>query len=204
MNERTGRIELDALLGAPAPPVPPALHERLVERASREQLVDVAYRTIDTRIGALLLAASPAGLVRIAFEREGFDTVLAQLAEDVGPRVLLVAQQLDEVARQLDAYLRGDLTEFDLTLDLRLARGFRREVLEHLRTIGYGHTESYATAARGAGRPAAVRAAASACSHNPIPLVIPCHRVVRSDGSPGKYGGGPEVKRDLLAMEASR
>jgi methylated-DNA-[protein]-cysteine S-methyltransferase len=176
--------------------------DRFVERATREGLVDVAYRTVDTRIGRLLLAASPAGLLRIAFELEGFDAVLAELSEQISPRVLRVPAQLDDAARQVDAYLTGELVRFDLPVDLRLAHGFRRDVLQHLRTIPYGRTESYTEAARAAGRPAAVRAAASACSHNPIPLIVPCHRVVRGDGSFGEYRGGPEVKRDLLEMEA--
>jgi methylated-DNA-[protein]-cysteine S-methyltransferase len=186
---------------------PPSLigahvHDRFVERAAREGLVDVAYRTVDTRIGRLLLAASPSGLLRIAFELEGFDAVLAELSEQISPRVLRVPGHLDDAARQVDAYLTGELVRFDLPVDLRLAHGFRRDVLQHLRTIPYGRTESYTEAARASGRPAAVRAAASACSHNPIPLVVPCHRVVRSDGSFGGYRGGPEVKRDLLEMEA--
>ena len=111
--------------------------------------------------------------------------------------------RLDAVARQLDEYFAGRRRSFDVPVDLRLAHGFRRAVLEHLRTIGYGRTESYAEAAAGAGRPAAVRAAASACSHNPVPIVVPCHRIVRSDGRPGHYGGGDAMKVALLAMEAA-
>jgi methylated-DNA-[protein]-cysteine S-methyltransferase len=202
MTTRTSALEI--LSGEPPTPVAPRLHDRLVERATSEGLVDVAYRTIDTRIGPLLLAASPAGLLRVAFELEGFDTVLTELSEQISPRVLRAPGALDDAARQVDAYLIGELVRFDLPVDLRLAHGFRREVLQHLRTIPYGRTESYTEAARGAGRPAAVRAAASACSHNPIPLVVPCHRVVRSDGSFGEYRGGPGIKRDLLEMEAVR
>ncbi len=183
------------------PPLPSHLHLRLVERATAEGLVDVAYRTVDTRIGRLLLAASPAGLVRVAFALEQFDTVLAELATAISPRVLEAPRPLDDAARQIDAYLSGELEHFDLAVDLQLVRGFRRDVLQHLCTVPYGTRESYTDAARAAGRPAAVRAAASACSHNPIPLVIPCHRVVRSDGTFGRYRGGPEIKRDLLEME---
>jgi methylated-DNA-[protein]-cysteine S-methyltransferase len=184
-------------------PIPTHLRDRLVERATDEGLVDVAYRTVDTRIGELLLAASPSGLVRVAFSLEDFDTVLAELAVAVSPRVLRAPRALDDAARQIDAYLTGDLERFELAVDLQLVRGFRREVLEHLRTVPYGTRESYTDAARAAGRPAAVRAAASACSHNPVPLVVPCHRIVRSDGTFGEYRGGPEVKRDLLEMEAA-
>ncbi len=202
MTERANGIDPRALFGA-VPPISSQLHQRFVDRATDDGLVDVAYRTIDTRIGPLLLAASAEGLVRVAFDCEGFETVLAELADAVSPRVLSAPRRLDDAAGQIESYLAGALTRFELPVDLRLAHGFRRDVLEHLRTIRYGQTESYTVAARGAGRPAAVRAAAGACSHNPIPLVIPCHRVVRSDGSTGEYRGGPAVKRDLLAMESS-
>jgi methylated-DNA-[protein]-cysteine S-methyltransferase len=190
-------------LFAPNLPIPGALRERLVARATADGLLDIAYRTIDTRIGTLLLAATTTGLVRVAFDGEGHDSVLQQLADDISPRVMLAPRQLDEAAAEIDAYLSGGRTQFGLALDLRLATGFRLQVLEHLRTIPYGRTESYAAAATGAGRPAAVRAAASACSHNPLPLVIPCHRIVRSDGSIGEYLGGASVKRDLLEMEGA-
>jgi methylated-DNA-[protein]-cysteine S-methyltransferase len=193
---------LAALTDRPIRPIAARVHDRFVARATSEGLVDVAYRTVDTRIGELLLAASPTGLVRIAFALEDFDTVLAELAEQVSPRVLRAPEQLDAAARQIDAYLDGQLLRFDLPLDLRLAHGFRREVLEHLCTIPYGRTESYTDAATATGRPTAVRAAAGACSHNPIPLVVPCHRIVRRDGAFGEYRGGPEIKRDLLQMEA--
>jgi methylated-DNA-[protein]-cysteine S-methyltransferase len=180
-----------------------ALHDRFVARASELDLIDVAYRTIDTPIGPLLLASSDGGLVRVAFELEDFDTVLSDLAAAISPRVVHAPRELDAAAQQVEAYLTGTLRHFDLRVDLRLIGGFRRDVLVHLQTIPYGRTESYTLAARGAGRPAAVRAAASACSHNPIPLVVPCHRVVRSDGSFGEYRGGPAVKRALLEMEAT-
>jgi methylated-DNA-[protein]-cysteine S-methyltransferase len=109
---------------------------------------------------------------------------------------------VDDVARQLEEYFAGRRRVFDVPVDLRLAKGFRRAVLEHLREIPYGVTESYTTVARAAGNPGAVRAAGSACATNPIPLVVPCHRVVRRDGTYGQYRGGPEVKHALLTMEA--
>ena len=140
--------------------------------------------------------------MRVAFEVEGHDHVLGDLARDVSPRILPASKRLDPAARQLDQYFRRRRRSFDLPLDLRLATGFRAAVLAHLRTIPYGETESYAEAAAGAGRPAAVRAAATACAHNPLPLVVPCHRVVRSDGGDGGYLAGPEVKRALLDLEA--
>jgi|tagenome__1003787_1003787.scaffolds.fasta_scaffold20930193_3 methylated-DNA-[protein]-cysteine S-methyltransferase len=203
MTERAHDVEPRMLRRPAAVPIPSSLHDRFVARAAEEQLVDVAFTTLDTRIGPLLLAGSPDGLLRVAFAIEGFDTVLGELADAVSPRILRMPRRLDDAARQVEDYLEGRLLQFDLPLDLRLARGFRREVLQHLRSIPYGRTESYTVAARAAGRPAAVRAAASACSHNPIPLVIPCHRVVRGDGSYGAYRGGVAVKRDLLEMESA-
>jgi methylated-DNA-[protein]-cysteine S-methyltransferase len=177
------------------------LHERLVVRAEEEHLLDVGYRTIDSPVGSLLLAATDRGLVRVAFAGEGHDAVLEMLARQVSPRILRAPQRLDLAARELDEYFDGRRTGFDLTLDLRLAHGFRLEVLQHLREIGYGATESYAVVAAAAGSPRAVRAVGTACATNPVPVVVPCHRVVRSDGTPGAYRGGPEAKRTLLALE---
>lgn len=178
------------------------LHTQLAQRAEAEGLLDVAYRTMDSPVGPLLLAATTDGLVRVAFDREGHDATLDRLATDVSPRILLAPGRLDGAARQLDEYFARRRRRFDLQVDLRLAHGFRRVVLGHLQAIPYGTTQSYSAVARAAGRPAAVRAAAGACSHNPLPLVIPCHRVVRSDGSIGEYGGGVEAKRALLTMES--
>ena len=179
------------------------LHARLVEAARQAGVLDVAYRTHDTPVGPLLLAATEAGLVKVAFASQDFDAVLRMLATRVSPRVLRAPGRLDEASRQLDEYFGGRRTVFDLPLDLRLATGFRRAVLTHLPRIGYGRTESYAQVAAAAGSPKAVRAVGTACALNPLPLVVPCHRVVRSDGSVGGYAGGPEVKEHLLRMEAT-
>jgi methylated-DNA-[protein]-cysteine S-methyltransferase len=176
-------------------------HDQLAASADSEGVLDIAYRTIDSPVGSLLLAATPDGLVRVAFECEGHDAVLDNLATVISPRILRTTRRLDDSARQLDDYLDGRRTQFELTLDLRLVSGFRRTVLTHLREIRYGTTASYATLAKVAGNPTAVRAAASACSHNPLPLVIPCHRIVKSDGSIGKYLGGVAAKQSLLTME---
>ncbi|MGH9154213.1 MAG: methylated-DNA--[protein]-cysteine S-methyltransferase [Acidimicrobiales bacterium] len=165
-------------------------------------LLDVAYRTVDTPIGPLLLAGTAQGLVRVAFAVEGHGAVLDALAQRVSPRVLHAPGRLDDAARQLDEYFAGRRRRFDLDVDLRLASPFRRAVLERLRTIGYGSTASYAQVAAAAGRPAAVRAVGSACATNPVPVVVPCHRVVRTDGTLGGYLGGLDVKRALLALEA--
>jgi methylated-DNA-[protein]-cysteine S-methyltransferase len=180
-----------------------ALTERLAGAADDAGLLDVTYRVVDTPFGALLVAATSDGIVRIAFELEDHDRVVDELAERIGARLLRSARRTDEAARQLDEYFGGRRQRFDLPLDLRLVTGFRRDVLLHLRDIVYGRTETYAEVAKAAGNPRAVRAAGSACSHNPVPVVVPCHRVVRSDGSIGNYLGGTDVKQALLSMEAA-
>jgi len=179
------------------------LHQRLARNADADDLLDVAYRTVDTPVGTLLLATTTVGLVRVAYDIEGHDAVLAGLAEMVSPRILRAPARLDSVTRQLDDYFAKRRTVFDLPVDLRLAAGFRRSVIEHLRDIGYGDRESYATVAAAIGHPRAVRAVGTACAHNPLPVVIPCHRVVRSDGSTGQYVGGPLAKSTLLDLEAA-
>jgi methylated-DNA-[protein]-cysteine S-methyltransferase len=178
------------------------LHARLVAAADAEGVLDVAYRTVPSPVGDLLLAATDLGLVRVALGGERPDAVLAELARDISPRVLLAPARLDAVARELDEYFAGRRRGFDVPLDLRLARGFRRVVLEHLRAVAYGTTVSYAQLAAASGNARAVRATGTACAHNPLPLVVPCHRVLRSDGTLGGYTGGLEVKRALLALEA--
>lgn len=180
-----------------------ALRNRLADTAQRDGLLDVAYRTLPSPIGELLLAATEQGLVRVGFAVEGQEVVLAELAERVSPRVLAAPKRLDPVAREIDEYFAGRRTRFDLPLDLRLASGFRREVILRLPDIGYGHTYTYAQMAAAAGSPKAVRAVGTACAQNPLPIVLPCHRVVRSDGSFGGYRGGPEAKHTLLTMEAA-
>ena len=192
-----------AVIPAPDAATLARLRDTLARRAEAAGLLDVAYRDLDSPLGPLLLAATADGLVRVAFDREGHDDVLEELAASVSPRVLHAPARLDATARQLDEYFAGRRRSFDVPVDLRLARGFRREVLEHLRAIPYGTTESYAAVASAAGSPNAVRAAGSACATNPVPLVVPCHRVVRSDGSTGQYRGGADAKRLLLALEAA-
>lgn len=179
------------------------LHRRLEEAASSAGLLDVAYRTLDTPVGALLLAATPKGLVRVAYAREDHDLVLERLARDVSPRILLAPARLDVVAREIDEYFAGRRSAFDVPLDLQLSHGFRRTVLSHLPEIGYGKTASYAEIAKAAGSPRAVRAVGSACANNPLPVVLPCHRVVRSDGTLGQYVGGVEAKETLLSLEGA-
>lgn len=182
------------------------LRDRLARDAEREGLVDVAYRTVDTPIGGLLLAASPAGLVYVAFEVEDSGVVLEMLADRVGPRILGAPTEspvLDAAAAQIDQYLDGRRREFDLPLDTRLARGFRGEVQQHLARVGYGRTATYREIAAELDRPGAVRAVGSACATNPLPLVWPCHRILRSDGGLGGYRGGLAAKQRLLEMESA-
>ncbi|MFI9503004.1 methylated-DNA--[protein]-cysteine S-methyltransferase [Nocardia sp. NPDC052566] len=179
------------------------LHRKLAADAQSAGLLDVAYRTLDTPVGALLLAATPAGLVRVAYPNEDHDAVLSTLAQRISPRVLAAPARLDLAARELDEYFAGTRTQFDLPLDLRLTSGFRREVIEHLSAIGYGQRASYGTVAAAVGNPRAVRAVGSACAKNPLPVVIPCHRVVRGDGSIGQYVGGIAAKTALLTLEAA-
>ena len=178
------------------------LHARLARDAQAADLLDIAYRTVDSAVGPLLLAATPLGLLRVAFANEGHDSVLQNLAARVSPRVLEAPTRLDPVARQLEEFFTGRRHRFDVALDWSLSHGFRRTVLEHLNSdIGYGPTTSYAALARRSGSPNAVRAVGTACATNPIPIVVPCHRVIRSDGAIGAYRGGPATKRVLLDLE---
>jgi len=179
------------------------LHARLVAAATEAGVIDVAYRTVDTPVGTLLLATTERGLVRVAYPSEDHAAVLEQLATRVSPRVLRVPARLDLAATELEEYFTGRRQLFDLPLDLQLSQGFRRTVLSHLADIGYGATASYAEIAAAAGNPKAVRAVGSACATNPLPVVVPCHRVVRSDGTTGQYVGGADVKKALLRMEAA-
>lgn len=179
------------------------LHHALIDAAERDDLLDVAYRTVDSPVGTLLLAATDRGLVRVAYEREDHDRVLTTLAGRVSPRILLAPKRLDPVARELDEYFAGRRTSFDVSLDLALTTPFRRRVLEHLPAIRFGSTETYADVARAVGSPKAVRAVGSACATNPLPVVIPCHRVLRTDGNLGGYLGGLEAKSRLLGLEGA-
>jgi methylated-DNA-[protein]-cysteine S-methyltransferase len=181
-----------------------ALHARLVTAAVADGVLDVAYHIADTPVGPLLLAATDRGLVRVAYASENHETVLQSLADRISPRILLAPARLDPVVAELDEYFAGRRRTFDLALDWRLSAGFRATVLRHLASdLGYGETASYGTVARLAGNPRAVRAVGTACSTNPLPVIIPCHRVVRSDGSMGGYLGGLDAKRTLLTLEAA-
>lgn len=163
--------------------------------------MNIAYRTMDSPVGTLLLAATERGLVRIAFAREGFDAVLEDLAgswklvDDPG--------RLDAAHTQLEEYFAGRRKTFDLPLDLGPASGFRHEVQRYLPRIDYGHTQTYKHVAEQLGNPKAVRAVGTACATNPVPIVVPCHRVLRTDGRVGEYLGGSEAKSTLLRLEGA-
>jgi methylated-DNA-[protein]-cysteine S-methyltransferase len=175
--------------------------DRLAERATAEGLLDVAYTTADSPFGTLLLATTPKGLVRVGLPNQNADELLNDLATRVSPRVLEAPAQLDHARRELDLYFGGKLTEFDLPLDWQLSKDFRRRVLRAIARIPYGQTRSYTQMATSAGNERAVRAAGSACGSNPLPLVVPCHRVLRSGGALGGYGGGLPMKEGLLRLE---
>lgn len=179
------------------------LHARLLDAATEHGLVELTYRVVDTPVGALLLAATPTGLARVAFASEGHDAVLDHLAATLGPRILHDPNGFGQFVAELSEYFAGGRQAFDVPVDLRLAHGFRREVLGRLREIPYGATRSYAAVAASTGHPRAVRAVGSACATNPVPIVVPCHRVVRSDGTTGGYLGGPEAKAFLLHLEST-
>jgi methylated-DNA-[protein]-cysteine S-methyltransferase len=170
-------------------------------RAAAEGLLDVAYTATDSPFGPLLLAKTERGLVRVGLPNQDADALLADLAARVSPRVLEAPQELDEVRRELDLYFAGKLDRFDLALDWRLSGGFRQRVLRAINRIPYGQTRSYTEMARKAGNERAVRAAGTACGSNPIPLVVPCHRVLRTGGALGGYGGGLPMKEALLELE---
>jgi methylated-DNA-[protein]-cysteine S-methyltransferase len=179
------------------------LRHELGLAAEAEGLLDVAYTTIDSPLGALLLAATPNGLVRVAYAIEDHDRVLASLTQRLSPRVLRAPGRLDAAVRELDEYFGGQRRVFDLPLDFSLSAGFRQLVQRHLPAIGYGRTSTYKQVAELVGNPKAVRAVGTACATNPLPVVVPCHRVLRSDGTPGAYVGGTAAKQALLSLEAA-
>jgi len=176
--------------------------EQLAAKASDEGLLDVAYTTMDTPIGTVVVAATKKGLVRLVLPGESLDDVLMELAESVSPRVMAYPRRLDEARRELDQYFEGRRKRFELPRDWRLSHpGFYRRVLRATAKVPFGEVITYTDAAERAGSPRAFRAAGSALGSNPIPIVVPCHRVVRAGGDIGNYGGGPEMKRFLLELE---
>ena len=186
----------------PAEP-PPEVDARLAEAAGDAGVLDVAYSEVDSPVGRLMVAATPRGLVRVAFPLEPSDAVLEQLAERVSPRVLEAPARLDDVRRELDEYFEGRRQRFEIPIDWFLTHGFFRRVLRNTARIGYGKVSTYGEVAARAGSPRAVRAAGNALGSNPIPIVVPCHRVVRTGGALGGYGGGLDRKEFLLKLEGA-
>ena len=176
--------------------------EQLARRAAEEGLLDVAYATVDSPLGELVVAATDRGLVRVGLPGQRLESVLAQLADGISPRVMSYPRRLDEARRELDQYFAGKRERFELKVDWRLSHpGFYRRVLREASKVPFGEIITYSQAATRAGSPRAFRAAGSALGSNPIPIVVPCHRVVRAGGEIGNYGGGPEMKRFLLELE---
>lgn len=195
----SAEVELREAFGAGIDPV--ALSGRIVARAEAEGLLDLAYCRVDSPLGELLAVATGEGLVKLGYPNVPADAQLEALAVAVSPRLLEAPARLDPVRRELDEYFAGRRRSFEVAIDWRLTRGFSRAVLERTTAIPYGETRTYGEMATLAGSPRAFRAAGSALGANPIPIVVPCHRVLRSGGALGGYGGGLEVKRELLRLE---
>lgn len=210
MNERHEMNDLELELETPLSDRPGAtpsewsrIREELSARAAGEGLLDVSYEMHDSPYGRLLVGVTPAGLVRVGLSAESEEEILEDIARRLSPRVMRSADPtIDRARRQLDQYFEGTRTRFEIPLDWRLVKGFRREVLNATEAIPYGETRSYRDVAVEAGSPRAVRAAGTALAKNPLPIVVPCHRVLRTDGEVGSYLGGTEMKRALLRMEA--
>jgi methylated-DNA-[protein]-cysteine S-methyltransferase len=201
MDPMTSKIE-SALRRAASRVPEPAAASAVAERAAAEGLLDVAYSTVDSPLGPLMVAATPRGLVRVVYSQfRDDDVVLADLARRVSPRVLEAPGRVDDVRRELDEYFEGRRTEFDLPLDWALTRGFTTEVLRATAAVGFGQTTTYAEVANAAGSPRAVRAAGNSLGSNPMPIVVPCHRVLRTGGGLGGYTGGLQRKEFLLRLE---
>jgi methylated-DNA-[protein]-cysteine S-methyltransferase len=175
----------------------------LAQRATEAGLADVAYGWLDSPLGRLIVAVTPRGLVRIAYEREAELDVLKELAEGVSPRVLRAPERTDAARRELEGYFAGTIRRFDLPIDWSLVHGFAVGVLKATARVPFGHVATYGEMAASAGSPRAARAAGNALHINPIPIVVPCHRIVPASGGIGGYGGGEDRKRFLLDLEGA-
>jgi methylated-DNA-[protein]-cysteine S-methyltransferase len=191
--------------GRKAPELDPErIAARLKTRARAEGLLDVAYASIDSPLGELLVATTPRGLVRLAYVEEAAESVLEELAERLSPRVLRAPERTDEVRRQLEEYFAHERSQFDTPIDWSLVRGFAADVLRATARVPFGTLTTYRDVASAAGSPRAYRAAGNALGANPIPIVVPCHRVVHAGGGLGGYTGGLDRKRFLLVLEGAR
>jgi methylated-DNA-[protein]-cysteine S-methyltransferase len=177
------------------------LRAALARRAADEGLLDVAYGTYESPLGSLTVMVTPRGLVRLSYPGEGIEHQLKELADRVSPRILEAPERTDDIRRQLDAYFAGQRHAFDVPIDWRLVRGFAGEVLRATARIPFGRVSSYREIAAAAGSPNAYRAAGNALGSNPVPIVVPCHRVLHAGGGLGGYTGGLERKRYLLQLE---
>jgi methylated-DNA-[protein]-cysteine S-methyltransferase len=199
--------KVETALRSGPPSEPGSLEAALADfrrRADREGLVEVAWAEVDTPVGPMLLAATEQGLVRVALSKTEEDAFLEDLAGSISPRVVEHPTKLDPVRRQFDQYFDGKRTVFDVELDWRLSHGFRRSVLEILHDqVPFGHVVSYKDLAERVGHPKASRAVGTAMATNPVPIVVPCHRVLRTGGALGGYGGGLDMKLHLLRLEGA-
>jgi methylated-DNA-[protein]-cysteine S-methyltransferase len=204
----TGRDEIEEILAGRSDPAPAEwqrMRDALALRAASEDIVDVAFERHESPLGTLVVGATPAGLVRVGLPSEDEDELLQQLADRVSRRLLRAPRaSLTATRRQLDEYFAGTRHGFELPLDWQLAHGFRREVLRATAEIAYGETSTYRAIATRAGSPGAVRAAGTALATNPLPIVVPCHRVLRTGGALGSYRGGAAAKAALLALEGAQ
>ena len=201
MNNGLERDIAEAAARLPAAGPSPHTMERLVRRARRENLLDVTYAQVDSPLGPLTAVTTPKGLITLAYPDRPLDDVLAKIADEVSPRILEAPARLDPLRRELDQYFKGRRQKFDHPIDWSLTRGFFRDVLKATARIGYGKLSTYGEVAARAGNPKAVRATGNGLGSNPMPVVVPCHRVVRSGGGLGGYTGGLERKEFLLDLE---
>ncbi len=189
---------------APSDEAMARLRTDLAERAEQRGLLDVAYAAVDSPVGPLIISVTDRGVIRIAYDNERLEDVLAELAAKVSPRIMHAPARLDPARRELDEYFAGRRTAFDLPLDWTLTSGFRREVLKATAQIPYAGTSTYRQIAAAAGSPRAFRAAGTALATNPIPIIVPCHRVLPASGAIGGYRGGSTRKQQLLHLESGR
>ena len=180
------------------------LRAGLARRAAEEGLLDVAYAILDSPLGPLTVVVTPRGLVRLNYPGETLEQQLDELAARISPRILRAPERTDDVRRQLDDYFEGRARDFHVPIDWRLVRGFAGEVLRATARIPFGVVSSYREIAAEAGSPRAYRAAGNALGSNPIPIVVPCHRVLHAGGGLGGYTGGLDRKRFLLQLEGVR
>jgi methylated-DNA-[protein]-cysteine S-methyltransferase len=203
MNAHASPEELIRAAARPEEEAVAAAAKRFALHAEQEGLAEVVYATADSPFGEITLAATERGLVRLNLPRYRQDDFLALLSKEISPAIIESPKRLDPVRRQIDEYFEGTRKSFGVELDWRLIHGFQERVLRATYEIPWGNTLSYGEIAAKAGNPRAHRAAGTALGRNPIPLIVPCHRITRAGGVPGNYGGGPEMKRALLELEGS-